>query len=149
MVRRPPRSTLFPYTTLFRSVSTIPIVGDISAGSPVFAQENIEGELAVDRSLVKDPKGVFALRVKGNSMIDAGILEGDHVVVRQQQSAEEGDIIVALIEDEATVKKFYKDKSVNRIILQPANKNMEPIYVDLSYNNFMILGKVIGVIRKI
>ena len=131
------------------NVSTIPIVGDISAGSPVFAQENIEGELAVDRSLVKDPKGVFALRVKGNSMIDAGILEGDHVVVRQQQSAEEGDIIVALIEDEATVKKFYKDKSVNRIILQPANKNMEPIYVDLSYNNFMILGKVIGVIRKI
>ena len=89
-------------------------MGDISAGSPVFAQENIEGELAVDRSLVKDPKGVFALRVKGNSMIDAGILEGDHVVVRQQQSAEEGDIIVALIEDEATVKKFYKDKKIGR-----------------------------------
>jgi len=131
------------------NVSTIPIVGNISAGNPILAQENIEGELAVDKSLVKNPTGVFALKVKGDSMIEAGILDGDHVVVRQQQSAEEGDIIVALIEDKATVKKFYMDKSSNRVILRPANENMEPIYVDLSYNNFMILGKVTGVIRKI
>ena len=129
--------------------TTIPILGNISAGNPILAQENIEGELVVDKSLAKNPAGVFVLKVKGDSMIEAGILEGDHVVVRQQQSAEEGDIIAALIEDEATVKKFYKDKSANRIVLQPANKNMEPIYVDLSYNNFMILGKVTGVIRKI
>lgn len=127
----------------------VPIVGRVAAGMPVLAQENIEGELAVDKSLVKNPTGVFALKVKGNSMIDSGILDGDHVVVRQQQSAEGGDIIVALIEDEATVKKFYKDKGSNRVILQPANESMQPIYVDLSRNNFMILGKVTGVIRKI
>ncbi|MBU1148185.1 MAG: transcriptional repressor LexA [Candidatus Omnitrophica bacterium] len=131
------------------NVNTIPILGNISAGNPILAQENIEGELAVDKSLARNPAGVFALKVKGDSMIEAGILEGDHVVVRQQQSAEEGDIIVVLIEDEATVKKFYKDKSSNRVILRPANENMEPIYVDLSDNNFMILGKVTGVIRKI
>lgn len=127
----------------------VPIVGRVAAGMPVLAQENIEGELAIDKSLAKNSSGVFALKVKGNSMIDAGILDGDHVVVHQQQSAEEGDIIVALIEDEATVKKFYKDKSLNRVILQPANETMKPIYVDLSRNNFMILGKVTGVIRKI
>jgi repressor LexA len=82
-------------------------------------------------------------------MVNAGILNGDYVIVHQQQNAEEGDIIVALIEDEATVKKFYKDKSSKRVILQPANDNMEPLYVDLSYNKFMIVGKVKGVIRKI
>ncbi|MBU3912408.1 MAG: transcriptional repressor LexA [Candidatus Omnitrophica bacterium] len=131
------------------NVSIIPILGNISAGNPILAQENIEGELAVDKSLAKNPTGVFALKVKGDSMIEAGILDGDHVVVRQQQNAEEGDIIVALIEDEATVKKFYKDKSSNRVILRPANESMKPIYVDLSNNNFMILGKVTGVIRKI
>lgn len=131
------------------NVTTIPILGNISAGNPILAQENIEGELAVDKSLAKTSEGVFALKVKGNSMIDAGILDGDFVVVRQQQSAEEGDIIVALIEDEATVKKFYKDKDTHKIILQPANENMEPIYVDLLCNNFMILGKVKGVIRKL
>ncbi|MBU4143257.1 transcriptional repressor LexA [Patescibacteria group bacterium] len=131
------------------NVTTIPILGNISAGNPILAQENIEGELVVDKSLAKNPAGVFALKVKGDSMIEAGILDGDHVVVRQQQNAEEGDIIVALIEDEATVKKFYKDKSSNRVILRPANESMKPIYVDLSNNNFMILGKVTGVIRKI
>lgn len=88
------------------------------------------------------------MRVEGNSMINAGILDGDYVIVRQQQNAEEGQIVVALIEDETTIKKFYKDKSSNRVILQPANDSMEPIYVDPSYDRFMIIGKVKGVIRK-
>lgn len=131
------------------NATTIPIVGMVAAGTPIFAQENIEGMLTVDKYLVKSPNGVFALRIKGNSMVNAGILDGDYVIVRQQQNAEEGDIVVVLIEDEATVKKFYKDKSSNRVILQPANDNMEPIYVDQSYDKFMIVGKVKGVIRKI
>ena len=127
----------------------VPIVGRVAAGMPVLAQENIEGELAIDKSLTKSSNNDFVLKIKGNSMIEAGILDGDYILVHQQQNAEEGDIIVALIEDEATVKKFYKDKNSNRIILKPANENMEPIYVDLSHNNFMIIGKVTGVIRKI
>lgn len=127
----------------------VPIVGRVAAGMPVLAQENIEGELAIDKSLTKSSSNDFVLRIKGDSMIEAGILDGDYALVHQQQSAEEGDIIVALIEDEATVKKFYKDKSSNTVILRPANENMKPIYVDLSCNNFMILGKVTGVIRKI
>jgi repressor LexA len=127
----------------------VPIVGRVAAGMPVLAQENIEGELMIDKSLTKSSGDDFVLKIKGDSMIEAGILDGDYVLVHQQQSAEEGDIIVALIEDEATVKKFYKDKSLNRVILRPANESMKPIYVDLSCNNFMILGKVTGVIRKI
>jgi len=130
------------------NTTTIPIVGMVAAGAPVFAQEHIEGMLTVDKYLAKSPNGVFALRIEGNSMVNAGILDGDYVIVHQQRDAEEGDIIVALIEDEATVKKFYKDKSSNRVILQPANDNMESIYVDPSYDKFMIVGKVKGVIRK-
>ena len=131
------------------NVTTIPIVGNVSAGAPIFAQENIEGLLTVDKYLAKSPNGVFALRVEGNSMINAGILDGDYVIARQQHNAEEGQVIVALIEDETTVKKFYRDNSSNRVILQPANDSMEPIYVDPSYDRFMIIGKVTGVIRKV
>jgi len=121
----------------------------VAAGTPILAQENIEGMLTVDKYLAKNSDGVFALRIEGNSMVNAGILDGDYAIVHQQQNAEEGDIIVALIEDEATVKKFHKDKSSNRVILQPANDNMEAIYVDPSYDKFRIVGKVKGVIRKI
>jgi len=128
--------------------TTIPIVGMVAAGTPIFAQENIEGMLTVDKYLAKSPKGIFALRIEGNSMVNAGILDGDYVIVHQQQNAEEGDIIIALIEDEATVKKFYKDRSSRRVILQPANDNMKLLYVDPSYDKFMIVGKVEGVIRK-
>lgn len=125
----------------------IPIVGRVSAGQPVFAEENIEGTLTVDDSLVKNSDKVFALRVKGNSMIDASILDGDYVLVRQQPTAEQGEMVVALIEDEATVKRFYMDK--NKIRLQPENDTMEPIIVDPKKSNVRILGKVEGVIRKI
>ncbi len=131
------------------NITEVPIVGRVSAGKPILAQENIEGTIIVDRTLARNAEGIFALRVEGDSMINVGILDGDCVIVRQQQNAEEGDIVVALIEDEATIKKFYKDKTHNRIILQPANDSMEPIFIDTSYNNFMIIGKVKGVIRKI
>jgi repressor LexA len=125
----------------------IPIVGEISAGRPILAQENIEGTIVIDKSIVKNSNGIFALRVNGDSMINAGILNGDYVIASQQQDAEQGDIVVALIEDEATVKRFYKEK--NRIRLQPENDTMEPIIIKPSENQIRIIGKIKGVIRKI
>ena len=125
----------------------IPIVGEISAGRPILAQENIEGNILVDKSIVTNSDGIFALRVKGNSMINAGILNGDYIIASQQQDAEQGDIVVALIEDEATVKRFYKEK--NRIRLQPENDTMEAIIIKPNENNVRIIGKIKGVIRKI
>jgi repressor LexA len=127
----------------------VPIVGRVSAGQPILAEENIEGALTVDDSLVKNPDKIFALRVTGNSMINAGILDRDFVLIHQQQNAEDGDIVVALIEDEVTIKKFYKDKNSNKIILQPANDTMDPLYIDPFDSKFMILGKMKGVIRKV
>ena len=125
----------------------IPIVGEISAGSPILAQENIEGTIVIDKSIIKNSEGIFALRVKGDSMINAGILNGDYVIAYQQHNAEQGDIVVALIENEATVKRFYKEK--NRIRLQPENDAMGPIFIEPNENRFRIIGKIKGVIRKI
>ena len=129
------------------NVSEIPIVGKVAAGSPILAQENIEGTITVDKHLVRNPEGVFALKVKGDSMINAGILDGDYVIVNQQQTADQGDIVVALIEDEATLKRFYKEK--NRIRLQPENDTMDPIVVNPRENDVRIIGKIKGVMRKI
>lgn len=125
----------------------VPIVGRVSAGLPIFAEENIEGTLIVDYLLVKNPDKVFAVRVRGTSMVNAGILDGDFVLVRQQPIAEQGEMVVVLIEDEATVKRFYKDK--DKIKLQPENDTMEPIIVDPKENNIRIIGKIEGVIRKV
>ena len=129
------------------NVAEVPIVGRVSAGTPILAEENLEGTLFVDKTIVRNPKGVFALRVQGESMIKAGILDGDFVLVKQQPVAEQGEIVVVLIEDEATVKRFYKDK--NKIRLQPENDTMNPMVVDSKKSSVRILGKVVGVIRKI
>ncbi|ACV62962.1 SOS-response transcriptional repressor, LexA [Desulfofarcimen acetoxidans DSM 771] len=123
------------------NILNIPIIGKVSAGSPVLAIENQEGNL----QLPLDYTGAgnfFLLRVKGKSMIEAGIFEGDLVLVRQQPAAENGDIIVALLEENATVKRFFKEKEYIR--LQPENKLLSPILV----KEVQILGKVVGVIRK-
>ncbi|MCK5594576.1 transcriptional repressor LexA [bacterium] len=128
-------------------VSEVPIVGSVSAGSPILAKENVEGTLFVDKSIARNPKGIFALRIRGTSMINAGILDGDFVLVRQQPTAEQGEIVVALIEDEATVKRFYRDK--NKIRLQPENDTMKSLIIDPKKSNVTIVGKVEGVIRKI
>jgi len=101
----------------------------------------------VDKFISKNNKGIFALRVKGTSMINAGILDGDFVLVWKQSIAEQGEIVVVLIDNKVTVKRFYKDK--NKIKLQPENDTMEPIIVDPRENNVTIVGKIEGVIRKV
>ena len=125
-------------------VRNIPIVGRVTAGQPITAVENIADYFPLPEKMAPAGDQVFMLEIMGDSMIEAGILDGDYVVVRQQNTAENGDIVVAMTEDyEATVKRFYKEK--NYIRLQPENSTMAPIIVD----NVKILGKVIGVYRHI
>ncbi|WP_406242168.1 transcriptional repressor LexA [Tissierella carlieri] len=120
----------------------IPILGKVTAGTPILAVENIEDTYPIPLELVEG-HDVFMLKIQGESMIDAGILDGDLVLVREQKAALNGDIVVALLEDEATVKRFFKEK--DKIRLQPENQFMEPIYT----KDVSILGKVIGLFRKI
>lgn len=123
------------------SVSRVPLIGKVTAGVPITATENIEDYFPLPNHYVKDDK-VFMLSVLGDSMIEVGINNGDYVIVRQQQSADNGDIVVAMTEDdEATVKTFYKEK--DHIRLQPENSALEPIRL----RNVTILGKVIGLFR--
>ncbi|MCD7736376.1 MAG: transcriptional repressor LexA [Lachnospiraceae bacterium] len=128
------------FNLLRREVVNVPIVGTVAAGQPLLAEQNIENYFPVPAEYMpNDP--CFLLRVKGDSMINAGILSGDCVLVRQQQSACNGDMVVALLDDSATVKTFYKEDGHFR--LQPENDTMEPIIV----NDLQILGKVFGVFR--
>lgn len=124
----------------------IPIVGRVAAGYPIFAQENIEGMLNIDTSFIKAGSKVFALKVQGDSMINAGILEGDLVIVKQQSEAKEGEIIIALLGDESTVKRFSKP-SESVINLIPENEKYSVIVVN-DKDDFSIVGKVIGVFRN-
>lgn len=121
----------------------VPIVGKVTAGQPITAIENIEEYFPLPENIAPADAEVFMLEISGDSMIEAGILNGDYVVVRQQQTANNGEIIVAMTEEnEATVKRFFKEKDYFR--LQPENSSMEPIIV----RNISILGKVIGVYRQ-
>ena len=128
----------------YERVQAVPVVGQVAAGSPVLAAENIEMTLPLPASFAGED--TFILRVKGESMIDAGILDGDFVVVRQQRSATNGDVVVAMIDEEATVKRFFKEG--DRVRLQPENASMEPIYAN-GYADFSILGKVVALFRRI
>ena len=123
----------------------IPILGRVAAGQPILAEENYEGRLATEE-MFGDTSGLFALRVRGDSMIDAGIHEGDYVVVRQQDRANAGQIIVGLLEDEATVK-YYQPKR-DRIELVAANAKYKPIVVERAAE-FRVLGVVKGVLRVV
>jgi repressor LexA len=126
----------------------IPVLGRVAAGLPLLAQENVVDTLRVDRMLIRGGRDVFGLRVTGDSMIEAGILSGDYIFVRKQASAERGDIVVALIGDEATVKYFYPERDYVRF--QPANAAMAPILVRASdFKPTMLLGKVVGVFRRL
>jgi repressor LexA len=123
-------------------VAEIPIIGVIAAGRPIEAIEDDRGNVIVRKGVLRG-RETFALRVEGDSMVDAGILSGDYVIVWKQESADNGDIVVALIGEEATLKRFYREKDGVR--LEPANTAMFPIYV--RSGQFRILGKVIGVQR--
>ncbi|MBC8589245.1 transcriptional repressor LexA [Paratissierella segnis] len=120
----------------------VPIVGKVTAGAPILAVEHIEDTYPVPLEMVEG-NDVFMLKIQGESMIDAGILDGDLVLVKEQQTAYNGEIVVALLGDEATVKRFYKERDCVR--LQPENQFMKPIYS----KEVSILGKVIGLYRKI
>jgi repressor LexA len=121
---------------------SVPLVGRVTAGQPILAIENIEEYLALPQSVLGQGK-MFSLKVEGESMIDVGILDGDIVVLRQQDTAENGDIVVAMTpEDEATLKRIYYEK--DRVRLQPENATMAPIYVD----SVTVLGKLVALIRQ-
>lgn len=123
-----------------REMASIPIIGTVAAGQPIFAQQNIEGYFPVPTDVLP-PGETFILNVKGDSMINAGIFEGDQLFIQQCNTARNGDIVVALVDDSATVKTFYKENG--HIRLQPENDTMEPIFVQ----DCAILGKVFGVFR--
>jgi len=120
------------------------VIGRIAAGRPIEAVEDDLGSIPVNRKLLRG-RGGFALRVEGDSMVDAGIHDGDYVIVREQDTAENGDIVVALIDGEATLKRFYREKEGVR--LEPANGKMETI--EVNSGDFRIQGKVIGVLRTL
>ena len=123
-----------------REVVNVPVIGTVAAGVPILAEQNIEDYLPIPAEILPN-KEVFMLKVKGNSMIEAGIYNGDKVIVAKQPNAENGDKVVALVDDSATVKTFYKENGHFR--LQPENSSMDPIILD----QVEILGKVIGLFR--
>jgi repressor LexA len=126
----------------------VPVLGRVAAGLPLLAEEHVIDTVHIDRTLVKGGREVFGLKVHGDSMIDAGILSGDYIFVKKQLTANRGDIVVALIGDEATVKYYYPEK--DHVRFQPANKNMAPIYVRAAdFKPSMLLGVVVGVYRRI
>ena len=124
-----------------KNVVNVPIIGKVTAGQPILAVENIEDTFPVPKDLV-DENNVFMLKIQGESMIDAGIYDGDFVLIKQQSDAINGEIVVALLGDSATVKRFFKEKDYIR--LQPENQFMSPIIT----KDVKILGKVIGLFRK-
>jgi repressor LexA len=129
-------------------VVEIQVVGRVAAGLPLLAEENVVDTVRVDRMLVRGGREVFGLRVTGDSMIEAGIFAGDYIFVRKQSTADRGDVVVALIGDEATVKHFYPERDYVRF--QPANSKMAPILVRASdFKSTMLLGKVVGVYRRL
>jgi repressor LexA len=124
------------------------VLGRVAAGLPLYAEENVIDTIRVDRMLVRGGRDVFGLRVTGDSMIEAGILSGDYIFVKRQSTAERGDIVVALIGDEATVKYYYPERDYVRF--QPANAQMAPILVRATdFKSTMLLGKVVGVYRRL
>ena len=121
----------------------VPILGRVAAGVPITAQEDVEGEFVLPTQFVPRSSNAFMLRVQGDSMIDAAILNGDLILVRPQRSAENGEVVVAMIDGEATVKRFYRE--AGRIRLQPENRTMAPIYA----SDVEIVGRVEAVVRRL
>lgn len=138
------RGILLPGTV--RAAGVVPLLGRVAAGTPVLSPENRDGDVTVDLSLfsLRSNQHLFALTVRGDSMINAHIMDGDTLLVRMQSTAQNGEIIVALVDGEATVKRFFLEK--NRVRLQPENTTMQPLYFERG--EFQIIGKAVGVMRK-
>lgn len=130
-------------------VHQIPIIGRIAAGAPITAVENVEDTVSVGESLIGRPSDVFGLVVKGDSMIEDGIFDGDYIFVKKQQEARNGEIVAVMVDGEATVKRLFREKT-GVIRLQPANSAMEPIFVTADQaRDTQVLGKVIAVFRRL
>ncbi len=146
MIKRDPTKPraleITEFATIKRELVDIPVVGNITAGIPILATENIDDYFSLPMNYVKHDKDLFVLRVSGSSMEEAGILDGDYAIIEKVNTAENGEIVVALIDNEATIKTFYKEK--DHIRLQPENKTMEPILV----KNCSILGRLVSLYRK-
>jgi repressor LexA len=126
----------------------VPIVGRVAAGEPILAVENVEDTIKVDRFLIGNHREVFGLRVVGDSMIEDGIFDGDYVFVKKTPTATKGDIVVAMIEEECTVKRYFPER--DKIRFRPANSNMTDIIVNKSdFRSVDLIGKVVGVYRKV
>ncbi|RZS92914.1 transcriptional repressor LexA [Cuneatibacter caecimuris] len=129
------------FSMVRRELVNIPIVGQVAAGTPILAEQNIDGYFPLPAEMVPSSGELYMLNVKGDSMINAGILNGDRLIVQHTESARNGEIVVALLDDSATVKRFYKEKG--HVRLQPDNDNMEPIIVE----QVSVIGKVVGLLR--
>ena len=127
------------------SLIFVPVLGRISAGIPILAVENIEGTIALDKNLFSGGE-IFSLRIQGDSMRDEGILDGDYIVARHQSYANKGDVVVVIIGEEATVKRYFPEDG--KVRLEPANPDFRPIIIDRKALGFFIAGKVIGLLRK-
>lgn len=136
------RSEVSPPAQHLPETVVMPVIGKVAAGVPITAQENVEGEFVLPASFTRNSDG-FMLRVQGDSMIEAAILDGDLIVVRPQKTADNGEIVVAMLDGEATVKRFYREDG--RVRLQPENRSMAPIYS----NDVTIVGRVEAVVRKL
>lgn len=144
LTRKEPRMDAAPVTPV---PYLLPVLGRIAAGQPLLAEQQVEERLAVDPRWVPGP-GCFSVRVHGESMVNAGIHDGDYAVIRPQQDADNGQIVAVLIEGEATVKRFYREKG-GRLRLQPENPGMAPTFVRPKDRSVRILGRVVGLFRKL
>ncbi|AVP53760.1 transcriptional repressor LexA [Clostridium tetani] len=146
VIRRDPTKPraieVLEHSIMKKEMVDIPVVGTVTAGKPILAVENIEDTFALPINFVRNKKQLFALKIKGDSMMDTGILDGDLAIVEKNNSVLNGEIVVALLGDRATVKRFFKEKDYIR--LQPENETMEPIIV----KQCEIVGRVVGVYRK-
>jgi repressor LexA len=144
----PASNELTPVAVSDEDLVEVRVLGRVAAGLPIFAEEHVIDTVKIDRGLLRGGREVFGLRVTGDSMIDAGILSGDYIFVKKQITANRGEVVVALIGDEATVKYYYPEKDYVRF--QPANKTMAPILVRAQdFRPTMLLGIVVGVFRKV
>lgn len=127
-----------------KSILSLPVVGSIACGSPLLAEENVESYIPISKEFLGNGE-YFILKANGDSMVDAGICDGDYVIIRKQENAEEGQIIVALIDDEATLKRYYLDKSHKKVRLHPENKKLK----DMFFDSIVIQGVAVKVIKDL